>query len=620
MKTTLRVCAGLVVWLLVSAAPADAQVHRVLLLQSLDRGNLTMDEFTAAFRLEVEKRSSAPVTFVQHVVNPSGFDVSPEKPIFDYLISAFENRPKPDLIVAVGGSATEFARKYREQLFPGAARLYVIAQPWLLQTGPLLPNETAVASAPDLSLIVDDILQLFPGTSNVFMVMGSGPIGKFWRGEMEREFERFKGHVNFIWSDDLSYTEILQRVGGLPPRSAIYFLTFGTDMRGGAYPEDRVLDEIHRAANAPVFGALSAGMGHGIVGGMLLDNDESARRAADAALRIFNGESPDSIRLPVQTPGPRVYDSRELERWGISESRLPPNSVVRFREPGAWQRFKWVIIASVAALIAQGLLIASLLVNRAKRRRAEHELRRHVTDLEAARGALSNLSGRLMEAQEQERTRLARELHDDFGQRLSFLAMDVARLRDVLPDDANLRGQLRTLQEAVLAFGRDVQGLSHRLHSSKIDVLGLPAAAAAFCKEASRHDLAVEFTCHNVPSRLPDGVAINLFRVLQEAVSNAVKHANAQHCRVALYGVDGELRLDVIDDGRGFSPNTARNGHGLGLLSMQERLKLVNGNVVIESTRGGGTAVRAAVAVAVTVATAGHVVPSSPSRVRSTTA
>jgi signal transduction histidine kinase len=108
--------------------------------------------------------------------------------------------------------------------------------------------------------------------------------------------------------------------------------------------------------------------------------------------------------------------------------------------------------------------------------------------------------------------------------------------------------------------------------------------------------------------------------VLQEAVSNAVKHANAQHCRVALYGVDGEWRLDVIDDGRGFSPNTALNGHGLGLLSMRERLKLVNGNVVIESKRGAGAAVRAAVTVAVTVAAAGHLVPSSPSGARSTTA
>jgi signal transduction histidine kinase len=612
MKTSLRVCAGFIVVLLVSAAPADAQVHRVLLLQSLDRGNLTMDEFTAAFRLEVEKRSSSPVTFVQHVVNPSGFDVSPEKPILDYLIAAFENRPKPDLIVAIGGSATEFARKYRKQLFPDAARLYVIAQQWLLQTGPLSHNETAVASAQDLSLVVDDILQLFPGTSNVFMVMGSGPIGRFWRREMEREFERFKGRVNFIWSDDLSYAEILQRVGALPPGSAIYFLTFGTDMRGGAYPEDRVLAEIREVANAPLFGALSAAMGHGIIGGMLLDNDQSAHRAADVALRIFNGESPDSIRLPVQAPGPRVYDSRELERWGISESRLPPDSVVRFREPGVWQRFKWVIIASVAALLAQGLLIASLLVNRAKRRRAEQALRQNVSDIEAARGALSNLSGRLMEAQEQERTRLARELHDDLGQRVSFLAMDVARLRDALPDDANLRGQARTLQDAVVAFGRDVQGLSHRLHSSKIDVLGLPAAAANFCQEvASRHDLNVEFAHDNVPSRLPEGVPISLFRVIQEAVANAVKHANARHCRVTLRGTDGELRLDVVDDGRGFNTDAALNGHGLGLISMQERLKLVNGRVVIESKRGAGTTVRATVPLSPTGAPASQLASSA---------
>jgi signal transduction histidine kinase len=586
--------AALVVLMLAPPARAHAQVRRVLLLQSLERGNLALDTFTGRFRLALERRSTAPITFMQSVVNPSSTDASPEKPIIDYLRSIFANQSKPDLIVSIGGPAAVFARKYHDELFPDAAMLFAAFDQRWLSTAPLRPHETAVAQANDLSLLVDDILQLRPDTSNIFMVTGSGPLGRFWHRQMEHDFQRFQGRVSFSWSDELSFAEILQRVAVLPPRSAIYYLTFGTDGQGGTYPEAQVLAQIHAAANAPLFGPLTPQLGAGVVGGMLMDSDQTADRTADVAVRLLSGESPEQIRVPPQQPGPRVYDWRELERWSISESRLPPGSTVRFREPDAWKRFKWVILAGLSALLAQALLIAALLVNRRKRLRAEHALRENVADLHAARGTLSQLSGRLMQAHEEERTRLARELHDDLAQRMSFLAMDVARLRDALPNDEDLRGQARTLQEAVVGFGRDLQGLSHRLHSSKIDVLGLPAPAASFCQEvASRYDLQVEFSHDNVPSRLPEGVPISLFRVMQEAVSNVVKHANARRCGVTLSGIDGELRLDVVDDGRGFDADAALNGHGLGLVSMQERLKLVSGHVVIESKRGAGTAVRA---------------------------
>jgi signal transduction histidine kinase len=179
---------------------------------------------------------------------------------------------------------------------------------------------------------------------------------------------------------------------------------------------------------------------------------------------------------------------------------------------------------------------------------------------------------------------------------MSFLVMDAARLRDTLPDNADARGQARSLQEALIALGREVQGISHRLHASKIELLGLPAAADNFCKELeSRHDINVEFAHDGVPRRLPEGVAISLFRVLQEALSNVVKHANAQKCRVRLNGVENEVRLEVRDDGRGFDAASALSGYGLGLISMQERLKLVKGSVVIESEVGRGTTIRATV-------------------------
>jgi hypothetical protein len=217
-----QACAGLFVLLLACSASGQAEVRHVLLLQSLDRGNLTMDGFTADFRIHVERRSSTPVTFMQAVVNPSGFSASPEKPIVDYLASAFADQPKPDLVVTIGGPAAVFARKYGQQLFPDSRLLLTAVSTRFVAGAPLSDHETAVASDNDMAAIVDDILRLFPQTTTVFMVMGSGPLGKFWRAEMERDFARFRGRITFVWSDEMSFAEILSRlaaaaVGGVLP-------------------------------------------------------------------------------------------------------------------------------------------------------------------------------------------------------------------------------------------------------------------------------------------------------------------------------------------------------------------------------------------------------------------
>jgi PAS domain S-box-containing protein len=220
-----------------------------------------------------------------------------------------------------------------------------------------------------------------------------------------------------------------------------------------------------------------------------------------------------------------------------------------------------------------------------------------ITDLKAARAALGNLNRRLMEAQEQERSRLGRELHDDVCQQLTMLALDLDRFRESMPEDAaDAREQAHEMYEQVRALGAHVNGLSHRLHSSKLELFGLAAAAESFCKEiASHHGVHVEFAHQHVPATLPEGVALNLFRVLQEALSNAVKHSGASLHQVALRRTNDELELEVLDEGRGFDMAAALRASGLGLISMQERLRLVNGTVTIDSQPGTGTRVRAVV-------------------------
>jgi signal transduction histidine kinase len=216
-----------------------------------------------------------------------------------------------------------------------------------------------------------------------------------------------------------------------------------------------------------------------------------------------------------------------------------------------------------------------------------------VTDLKNARAALATLNRRLMDAQEQERSRLARELHDDICQRMVFLGWELRELSG-MPSGTSRQMKLRLegLCDYATALNKDIQTISHRLHSSKLEYLGLVSAAGSFCQVVStQHGLTIEYMHQDVPGTLPSGVELCLYRVLQEAVSNAVKHSNANHYTVTLRGTPEAVELEVIDNGCGFNAEGPLNKNGLGLVSMRERLGLVNGELFIKSESETGTRV-----------------------------
>jgi signal transduction histidine kinase len=370
-------CAALATLLMLGAASAAAQapVRQVLVLQSFDRGNLVLDHFAGNFRVDLVEGIGTPVNIVQITVGPTGFVGAPEPALVAFIRSTFVNRPKPDLIVTVAAPATIFARKNRQLLFPDTPLLFASVDQRYLRDAPLGEKEAAVAVVNDFPKLVDDILQVLPQTKQVFMVMGSGPIGQLWRQELESQFTQFHDRVAFVWSDDLSLAEVLRRCASLPEHSAIFFFAFGADATGTAYADERVLAELHATANAPLFGAHTVYLGAGAVGGTLMSVDEISRNASDAAIRILMGESPSTVRVPPQLPSKPIYDWRELQRWGIPESRLPPNSEVRYRAPSMWSEHRVAILIAAGAMIIQALLIVGLLLQRRARQRAEFESR-----------------------------------------------------------------------------------------------------------------------------------------------------------------------------------------------------------------------------------------------------
>ena len=196
------------------------------MLQSFNRGNVSVDKFTSNFRVELDQRAEGPVNVVQIAVGPTGSVGAPEQAVVDYIRSTFVDHPKPDLIVTVAGPAAVFARKYRQQLFPDTPLLLASVDQRYLGDAPLGENETAVAIVNDFPRAIDGILQLLPQTRQVFMVMGSGQIGQFWHRELENQFTRFHDRLKFVWLDNLSLQEILRRCASLPDNSAIFYRSF----------------------------------------------------------------------------------------------------------------------------------------------------------------------------------------------------------------------------------------------------------------------------------------------------------------------------------------------------------------------------------------------------------
>jgi PAS domain S-box-containing protein len=218
-----------------------------------------------------------------------------------------------------------------------------------------------------------------------------------------------------------------------------------------------------------------------------------------------------------------------------------------------------------------------------------------ITDRKRVEEALRGMHRKLIEAHEEERAWIARELHDDISQRLAFLSIALSALKQRLPASAvELVRDTEKVRKQAINLGSDIQALSHRLHSPRLELLGLTKATTALCTELSeRQGVKIDFKADNVARKLPNEVALCLFRVLQEALQNAIKHSGSRHFQVWLRGRSNEIELTVHDSGRGFEPEEATNGPGLGLTSMRERMGLVNGQLSIDSKLQRGTTIRA---------------------------
>jgi signal transduction histidine kinase len=260
--------------------------------------------------------------------------------------------------------------------------------------------------------------------------------------------------------------------------------------------------------------------------------------------------------------------------------------------------FVSVLSLAVAVFIKEYLakreLLADIHISNLQKRFAELALEANEARKDSLRSSSENeMASRLIEAQERERRRIARDLHDDINQRLALLTMELDGLKKSMSNpSAKILSRISELRQQTVEITTDIRALAYELHSPKLEHLGLVAAVAGFCKDfGEQQQVEIEFKNHDVPSPLPQNISLCLFRVLQEALQNAAKHSGARRFEVQLWGTSGEVHLTVSDSGVGFDPEAASTGRGLGLISMRERLHLVNGRISIRSESKSGTVV-----------------------------
>ena len=489
-----------------------------------------------------------------------------------------------DVVVAVSEACLSFVENNREALFPDAPIVFVAAP-----SRQRPPNSTGVFMGLDLGGTIALAQQLQPDAQQVFVVSGASDNDKFYESLARTQLDAFKKNLGFTYLSGLPITELEHRLSTLPPRSLVYHLVLTQDGEGRNFLPTEALDRVAAAANAPLYSFMEIWMDNNIVGGSLLSVTQPVRSAADLALRVLRGESADSVDTIEIDPHINQVDWRQLRRWGISESRVPAGTSIRFREPGPWDRYKYYVIGATTLLLVQTGLIAGLLLQRLKRRRAEEGIVRSEAQLHTSYTRIRDLAGRLITAQEAERMRIARELHDDVGQQLALLSIELDQLGNSVRDaDSSIVARAREASDRTAEISTSVHDLSHQLHPPKLELMGLVVAVAGLRRElAKQHEIEIDFSHAGVPDTLPRDISLCLFRIVQEGLRNAIKHSGAREVSVRLAG-DGEgLLLSIADRGVGFDSTSGQRG--LGLLSMRERLEPLRGTLTIRSSPGAGT-------------------------------
>jgi signal transduction histidine kinase len=509
-------------------------------------------------------------------------DEASQRRIRAWILLKYSDR-KPDVIITAGPASLRFMIESHESFFEGTPIIFCGTTEEMVGELKLDPHITGVwgVAQPEKTLLA--ALKLQPDTKHVVVVGGRNAFDQYVENLARQSFSKYESKLDFTYLTDLDMPTLLARLRQLPRHTIIYYTSLMEDAAGRHFIDAaQSVPLVVGAANAPIFVVDDVDLGAGTVGGYLISWARDGQVAANMAVRVLNGEKPQNIPV-VRSDNVYMFDWRALRRWGLSEKDLPHGSTVLYRELSVWERTRSIWISTLLIILGLSALSAYLQFSR--------------KELRLARDAQMQLSGRLIGAQENERSRLAVELHDDFSQRLALLALGLENASEALPDSPrSAKHQLQELINSAGELGADIHTVSHRLHSATLESLGLEPGVSSLCKEfTDRHGIEIDFSAENIPRVVDPDVALCVFRIVQEALQNLRKHSGAAKAEVKLIRRADKIFVSVSDQGKGFDMNDAKESEGLGVRSMGERARLLRGSFKIYSKPGKGTRVEAAI-------------------------
>jgi signal transduction histidine kinase len=549
--------------------------------------------FQNAFRPVLESAGAGAVEYYAEYLETNRFpEEQNSRALMDYLRRKYADR-EPDVVVTVGPRVQELISRNRDTLFPRTPVVVVSPVRLTMAEHTQGPGVTGIIIQENHAETIALALRLHPKTEHVYVVSGTlEHDGKFER-LARNVLKDYRGRAKISYLTDLSPDSLLAALKALPPRSVVLYVWQQARDRHGRLMETADVLATIAGAPVPIYGLTDWNMGRGIVGGQLFRLEVNAIRAAEIVLQITSGARARGI--PFQrAPTVPMFDWRQLQRWGIRESNLPPGSIVLFRDRSMWETHRWQIIGVATFCVVEALLIIGLLVQRAQRRRVQEGLRESERALRVSHGRIEDLAGRLINAQDEERKHIARELHDDLSQQVAALSITISSLkRRVAPEAAATQGQLDYLQEGLIAVSRQIRDMSHELHSTVLQNIGLAGALRQFCEEFTNHrGIEIGLDIQDVPGPMPEDISLCLYRVAQEALHNIAKHSGTRSAEVRLSAAKDHVSLIVTDDGVGFDAAAAGRYRGLGMVSMEERVRLLRGSFQVRSEVGTGTEIR----------------------------
>jgi formate hydrogenlyase transcriptional activator len=363
----LGVCSG-------TLASEPKPAKRILMLFSYQSVAHSLLEWDEGIRSVLQGTALEPMEFYTEYLDLARF---PDKVYLQNLVNFLQTKyrgKKFDLLIPVGPLAFNFMLDHSNTIFPGAPTVFCAALKDAVLASKRPKNFTGVAAWVDVAGTLDAALKIQPKAGRLAIVGGTSESDRAFQRIAQRAVSKYEGKLEITWLTDLPADTILERLAKLPPHTIVLYLYLFRDSLGNEFLPQEFLGRVAQAASAPIYGLWENLMGHGIVGGHLMSFRAQGQKAGELGRRVLRGEKPENIPIAYEGNNFYLFDWRQLKRWGLPETALPPGSEVRFRAISVWEHYKWYITGLCSLILLQGLVISVLIINRRKRLCAEGNL------------------------------------------------------------------------------------------------------------------------------------------------------------------------------------------------------------------------------------------------------